>query len=138
MSTIVPKEWHQPKYLVDQSGAASFDGGWIDTAGFAAIVMNVWWSAVAATAGTLALQGSNDAVSGVLPAPTAQSIVTLTVATPANGITTGLYGAQPAAGAAGAIMIVFARPPKLVRLDYVRSAGGGAAQFQAAWFARAT
>lgn len=138
---IIPKHWHSPKYLLNGDGSGNITCPWFSCQGAKFLSMNVWWTAFSATAGTLALQGSNDYVEAVDPnttAPNTNSIITLTVAAPANGQTTGLFGSQPAAGAAGGVAINFENPMALMRLVYTRSAGGTTSQFQAAYFLRAT
>jgi len=115
MAVVLPFNTKWPEYMVDQSGAASFQGNWIEVRKSKAIFMHVAWTAIASTAGTLSLDGSED--------PTLTSIVPLTA--------TATHGAQPSGGTAGQLIIVLENPPSFVRLNYVRSAGGGAAQFDA-------
>jgi hypothetical protein len=141
MSTILPKSAGNPKYIFNQSGLASFNGGWIDCAGISSLSINVWWSAVAATAGTFAFESSDDMSEGQAPNPAAGSIVQLTLTTPSAGTTTGFHGnagSFSAGAAASSFMAILARPPRLVRITYTRSAGGGADQFNAAWHGRAS
>lgn len=122
-------------YMDGFSGLASFTGRWIDTAMLSCISFNIWWTAVAATAGTLAIQASNDMTMGVDPnasGPTAESITTLTLTAPTGGSTLGVHGnsGSLAVGAsASSVVIIMEKLPKFLRVSYTRSAGGGSGQF---------
>lgn len=124
-----------PKYLLDQSGLASFDGGWLDCSRIGSLAFNVWWSAFAATAGTLSVGTSNDHTLGQLINPAAGSITALTLTAPTGGNATGVHGnagSLSVAASASQVQIVIWPLPRLVRLSYTRSAGGTTSQFQCA------
>ena len=119
----VPLTPHNDTYVVNQSGAASWYGPWFDCATCHQIGFTVSWSAVAATAGTLAIEGTDDTSQAVAGAGGA-NVVTLTVSTS--------HGTFPTVGTTAAnAMVRLENPPHWVRLKYTRSAGGGASQFQA-------
>lgn len=104
--------------LAGQTGAASFDTGWVPVGanGFRNITFTAAWTAVALTAGVLSLEGTDD------PAQASTSAVPLTL--------TATHGTWPNVGtAAGNAMVGVSDAPAFVRLKYVRSAGGGAGQF---------
>jgi len=124
MAVVQPfvSQWRQ--YLSNQDGSTSFNAGWIDTRKCRELVAHVSWTAIAATAGTLALQGSED---DSLSSTTA---VTLTA--------TVTHGAQPTGGTAGSLILVVEYIPSFVRLIYTRTGGGGANQFTAWIMGRAT
>lgn len=126
----------EPNYLLNQTGAATFTGPWINTDGDHMTSFNVWWSAVAATSGTLSFQGTNDetkvtAAGDTLgqPNPAAASITAITVATS--------HGTFPTVGTAAANCLVnLTDTPKYIRLKYTSAAGGGVNQFQAAVYGK--
>lgn len=120
MSAIIPVTHRIENYLVGASGAADFQGGWISSHQFSKLIVHAWWSAFAATAGTLAIQAAENQGNG--SAPTQPVTLTPTV----------LHGAQPAAGTQGQLIIVIENLPALWRLIYTRSGGGTTNQFFAA------
>lgn len=117
MAVVLPFNNAWREYVVDQDGSASFTADVMETRKVRILLVNVAWTAIASTAGTLSVQGTED------PANASTSWVTLT-ASQTNG-------AQPSAGTAGAILLAYEFVPTWTRLVYTRSAGGGAAQFDA-------
>lgn len=112
-----------PAYLLGQTGLASFSGPWVRCDYLHRVSFTVSWTAVAATAGTLSLEGTDYPIDrpelGAVPAT---AIVPLTI--------TAFHGTWPAVAAIAAVGLVIAENlPRWVRLTYTRSAGGGAAQF---------
>lgn len=104
--------------LASQSGAASFTSDPIPVAksGFSRLSLTILWAAVAATAGVLSLEGTDD--------PTQTTWVPLTITT--------YHGTWPnVAATASQALVVLSDCPAFVRIRYTRSAGGGAAQFNA-------
>jgi len=106
----------QKQQVANQSGAASWDSGWIPVAaaGFRNVSMSTSWIAGASTAGTLSWEGTDDPAHGA-PVP-------LTANTyHGTGLTVGT--------GAGQTLIAFSGCPGYVRQKYTRSAGGVANQF---------
>lgn len=103
--------------LAPQSGAASWVSAWIPVSqdGWRLASLTVAWGAVAATAGALSIEGTDD--------PGGTAAVPLTVATS--------HGTWPTVGAtASAALVVLTNCPGWIRVRYTRTAGGGADQFQ--------
>jgi hypothetical protein len=109
------------------SGLADWVGGWLDMRPYGdarGISFFTSWSAVAATNGTLYLEGTNDPAKaaanvirygGLLWVPSATGIAIST------GNVVGATAAGASIGARGC--------PAFIRHGYARVAGGGAAQF---------
>jgi hypothetical protein len=98
------------------SGLGDWNSGWIPVAaaGYRRASFTLGWAGVAATAGTLAIEGTDD--------PTQTIAVALTLGT--------YHGTYPTVGAgAGTLLAVVDNCPGWVRLKYTRSGGGAAAQF---------
>lgn len=125
MSDIRPENAHDPQYDLARDGSATWQGAWKDCSKSHCVSFTVTWTAVASTAGTLSLQGTDD------PAKAATSLVTLTLPT--------THGAWPTVAAtASTALAIIENPPRFVRVVYTRSAGGGAGQFNTYVSARAT
>lgn len=113
-------------YLANQSGAASWQGPWIDTQGVPELSWIFSWSAVAATAGQLGFDVTNDPATAVAGALGANGVTI-----PGTSIGTWYGVADGTVGiVAGASGIVTRNSWRFIRGVYVRGAGGGAAQFQ--------
>jgi len=109
------------KYLVSQSGLATWYGPWCDCRELKEIGFTISWTAVAATAGTLSFEGTDDPAQAVAGAA-GTNVVVLTIAT--------YHGTYPTVSTAAAnCMVRLENPPIYVRPVYTRSAGGGAGQF---------
>lgn len=122
----------EEQYIYNQSGIASFNAPWIDCSRFSSLVLNVWWTAVELTDGTLSVEGSNDYRTGQTQSPASASIVTLVLTTPADGETGGFMGNSGSftvSTTASGFIAILKPPPRLVRFAYTRTAGGGANQF---------
>lgn len=112
----------RPDYIVDQSLLASFNGPWIDVGDYNTVEFHAEWTAVAATDGTLSIEGTLDKAS-INPQP-------LTIGT--------FHGAWPTVGVtADKTIVIIEKPPRFVRLVYTRVAGGALAQFLCRVFAKA-
>ena len=112
------------KYLVNQSGLATWYGPWVNAEQYKQYGFTISWTAVASTDGTLSFQGTDDPAQAVAGAG-GTNVVTLTVSAPAGGT-------FPTVGAAAAnCMVRFENPSHFIRVIYTRVAGGGANQFQA-------
>lgn len=103
--------------LASQSGLASWSSAWlaVGSAGYRMLSSTIAWSAVAATAGVITFEGSDD--------PAHAAPVTLTI-DKTHGDDISAVGAS-----AGEAVVVLADCPGWVRIVYTRSAGGGAGQF---------
>lgn len=109
-------------YLTNQSGVGSFQGTWVACFIGELAIWEVWWSAFAGTAGSLALQGTQDQQA----VPSASRIITL------PALTSGVYGAWPTVGAtAGNAVAMIKSPFSRMRLTYTSSGPGTVNQFQA-------
>lgn len=97
-------------YLTNQSGVASFNGGWIDCLNFPFVSISIWWTAVPSTAGTLSLQATDD------PAQTS-ALDTITDFNTTVDATAG-YAAWRVRN-----------PPRYLRVIWTWTAGGAASQF---------
>jgi hypothetical protein len=110
------------KYLVSQSGLATWYGPWCDCRELKEIGFTISWTAVAATAGTLSFEGTDDPAQAVAGAG-GTNVVALANITAAGGT-------YPTVGTVAAnCMVRFENPPIYIRVIYTRSAGGGAGQF---------
>ena len=111
-----------PGFLLGQSGLATYVTPWVRTRNFHRVSFTIEWTGVAATAGTLSLEGTDVPADDPAAPPAATSIVPLTITT--------FHGTWPAVAAVAAnALVVVANPPGWVRGRYTRSAGGGAGQF---------
>ena len=118
MSVVVPQNPKDDAYLVGQTGLSSWQGPWFDASLCHELGFTVAWTAVAATNGTLYIEGTDDPDKGAL------NVVPLTISTS--------HGTWPTVAAiAGNAMVRVSNPPHFIRLGYTRIAGGGAAQFKA-------
>lgn len=110
------------KYMVNQSGLATWYGPWVDASEYRQYGFTISWTAVAATAGTLSFEGTDDRAQAVTGAG-GTNVVALTVVT--------YHGTYPTVSTSAAnCMVRFENPPAFIRPIYTRSAGGGASQFQ--------
>ncbi len=131
MSVVVPQNPQDIAYLANKSGLATFSGPWFDASLCKSVSFQLAWSAVAATNGTLSIEGTNDS------AEAAADIVTIAVAAAGIGASVEFQGTWPTVGAIAANALVTLRdPPHFVRVSYTRVAGGGANQFQGFAFGR--
>lgn len=120
-----------PLLLVNgQSGAASWVSPWFDRQKWHLLSWNVWWTAFAATAGTLSLEGTND--------PTQILDTTFVPNNPVVPLTiTVFHGTWPTVGAiAAAALVNTSEGQAFERLKYTRGAGGTTGQFFAQLFGR--
>lgn len=132
MSSVIPMTWIQLASLQNQSGLATFQSPWVDATKWRVVAFEIDWTAVAATAGTLAIEGSLDyriPDSGPF-VPSALKIVPMTITTS--------HGTWPTVGVSAAnAMVILENTPPLVRVTYTRSAGGAVNQFNVQVFGRA-
>ena len=113
-------------YLVNQSGLATFYGPWFDASACKQLSFTISWSAVAATAGTLAFEVTNDSAQAVAGVG-GTNVVAVTAA-----LVVAAGGTYPTVSTSAAnCHVAFENCSHWVRLVYTRSAGGGAGQFQA-------
>lgn len=105
--------------ISDESGAASFVSDWlaVGAAGFADASYTLDWTAVASTAGALTFEGTDD--------PSGAKSAALTV-DKQHGSDISAVDAN-----AGTAVVILTNCPGYVRVRWTRSAGGGAAQFNA-------
>ena len=122
MATTIPDSYSDPIYLSGVSGLATFYGAWVDCSFLKQIGFTLSWTAVAATAGVLSVEGTDDAAQAVAGAG-GTNVVAITVATATGGTWPNV-----STGAANA-MVRFENPPRYIRIIYTRTAGGGAGQF---------
>ena len=99
-----------------KSGLANWTSDWIPVAsgGYRMASLQVNWTAVAATNGTLSVEGTNDASKTVVTSLTIDKS----------------HGTYPTVGAtASSAMVNVSDCPGWIRVKYTRVAGGGAGQF---------
>lgn len=125
MADIRPQNDHNPWFVQNQSGSSTWQSGWFDCSKSHCVSFTVSWTAVALTAGTLSLQGTDD------PTKAATSVVTLTLST-----THGTWPTVSTTASAG--LAIIENAPRFVRVVFTSTAGGGANQFNVFVGARAT
>ena len=126
----VPAITKDNAYMVGVSGLATFYGPWVDCSKARSMSFNLAWTAVAATAGTLSIEGTNDDAQAVT-GTAGTNVTTLTIGT--------YHGTYPTVSTSAANCMVIVEPcPKWVRIVYTRSAGGGAGQFTGRVFGRSS
>ena len=113
------------RYDVTKNGTADWQTLWLDFWALQLAQFQVSWTAVAATAGTLQLQGTND------QAQAAGSILSFD-----NSLLTWWGNGPTVAATASTTMLAVASPMRFHRLIYTRGAGGGADQFTIACIGR--
>jgi hypothetical protein len=107
--------------LAPQSGLATWSSLWVRTQG-GLLILAAEWSAVAATNGTITLDGGIGPLGAGTLTP---DIIIQNIPLPS-----GVYGTGPVVGAvAGNIAIVIRNPMPFHRLTYTRVAGGAVDQF---------
>lgn len=111
----------QQTYLTNQSGAASFNGAWIDCRIGELVIWEIYWAAFAGCAGSLALQGTQDTTT----VPAAARIITI------PALASGIYGVWPTIGATADIGVAMIKSPFLrMRVACTITGAGTANQFQ--------
>lgn len=111
-----------PIVLAAESGLGNWQTQWIPCSPGSTLVLQLKWTAVAATAGTLGMDGTAD------PAKAATSIVPMPAWT--AGTTPGVFGTWPTVGAVAASgLVIIKNPLPWMRASYVRGGGGGVGQF---------
>lgn len=118
--------YSQP-YATAQDGSADWQGGWFDTRAFglgASLLLQSTWTAVAATNGTLYLEGTNDPAQAAVNVVRYQGLLWIPKSTGVAAAAGNVVGAT-----ADSVQLGVRGAPSYVRLAYVRVAGGGAAQF---------
>jgi hypothetical protein len=127
-----------PFYMNGFDGRFNFNGRWIDTEKLSYLTFNIWWSAVALTNGTLAIQGSNDLTKGKDPndavAGNPPDDETVTALTP--HVVHGNSASLTVSTTASRVIVVVDKLPKLCRVSYTASAGGASGQFFSKAFGR--
>ena len=116
MSGVQPWARRLDTYLVGADMSDDVLGDWVDCSDVVCAGFHVEWEAVALTAGTLSIEGTND--------PTQEKFQEMTISVS--------HGTWPTVGAtaAGAIVLV-QNPPRFLRLKYTQSAGGSYDQMDA-------
>lgn len=104
------------------AGAGTMTSRWLDMLEMHMCSFNIAWTNVAATAGTISFEGTND------PAQASTSIVTLTPT-----VILGNGGVLTTIAAASVVIVNFSELPRFVRYKNVQTAGGAVGQFSG-WF----
>ncbi len=142
--TVKPLAQSQADLLPATTGLASWVSPFVDCTYCHQISFTIAWTAVAATAGTLTIEGTDDPTQAnslyshsYAYAQVAADFTAGTNVVPLTITTT--HGTYPTVSTSAAnAMVILENPPRFVRVKYTRSAGGGAAQFTVLASARAT